>query len=263
MADLSTIRAWEQAEIARSRDEAGHASAARLATDEAIIRRYARPPADTPFPLEYAYHLLGDVTGQTVLDYGCGDGENTVLLGRRGARIIALDVSEALLGLARNRLATDGSRPPLFLAGSAHEIPLPSSSADVVFGIAILHHLDLDRASAEVRRVLKPGGRAIFQEPVRDSRMLKIVRGLIPYRGADVSDFERQLNTADIKRFSEGFAIRRDRFFSLPFINLAQVLPWGRRHLDRLYRLDGGILARAPFLRRYAGIRVFELVKSG
>jgi len=263
MADLSAIREWEQAEIARSRVEAGQASAARLATDEAGIQRYARPPADTPFPLEYAYHLLGDVTRLTVLDYGCGDGENTVLLARRNARIVALDVSEALLDLARSRLARDAKiRLPLFLAGSAHEIPLPASSVDVVFGIAILHHLDLDRSAAEIRRVLKPGGRAIFQEPVRDSRTLKIIRGLIPYRAADVSDFERQLTSIDIDRFSRGFRRGRDRAFSLPFINLAQVMPWSRRHLDRLYKLDGAILARAPILRRYAGIRVFELIKS-
>src|SRR5262245_18060433 len=144
MADRSEIRAWEQAEIARSRNEADQASPARLATDETFIRRYERPPAGTSFPLEYAYHLLGDVGGLRVLDSGCGDGESPMLLVRRRAHVVGLDVSESLLLLARHRLAMYAkSRLPLFLAGSAHEIPLPSSSIDVVFGIAILHHLDL------------------------------------------------------------------------------------------------------------------------
>lgn len=262
MITLSAIRAWEHAEIERSRGEAVQTPLSRLVMDEPNIERYRDPSAETPYPLEYAFHLLGPVAGKTVLDYGCGNGENALLLARRKARVLGLDVSDALLSLARTRLALNGSTGmTTFFAGSAHDLPLPDHSVDVVFGIAILHHLDLQRAASEVLRVLRPGGRAIFQEPVRDSRMLKAIRRLVPYRAADVSDYERPLTTREIHQFSARYVLGRHRAFSLPFINLAQVLPVLERHVMSLYRLDGAVLRHARFLTPYAGIRVFELIK--
>src|SRR5262249_22074340 len=135
------------------------------------LKRYMAPPADTCYPLEYAYHLLGDARGKQVLDYGCGDGIHALTLARRGARVKSLDISPELIAIARRRLHINGIDASVeFIVGSAHEIPLPDESVDVVFGIAILHHLDLALSAREVYRVLKPGGRAIFQEPVRNSR---------------------------------------------------------------------------------------------
>jgi len=260
---MSSIRAWEMAEIVRSRTEAAQSSNQRIVVDGPNVRRYLNPPADTPYPLEYAFHLLGDATGQKVLDYGCGDGESAILLVRRNARIVGLDLSDDLLRLARTRLSVNGlGGETMLIAGSAHDIPLPDSSVDIVFGMAILHHLDLERAAAEVWRVLKPGGRAIFKEPVRDSRLLKAVRGLIPYKAADVSDYERPLTSQEIRRFGARFVLGRQRAFSLPFINVANVLPALRPSLMRLYRLDRTLLKYVPFLRHYAGVRVFELLKT-
>jgi tRNA G46 methylase TrmB len=47
------------------------------------LARHLNPPADTVYPLEYSFHLLGNLGVQTVLEYGCGDGENTVALAAR------------------------------------------------------------------------------------------------------------------------------------------------------------------------------------
>ena len=78
------LRKWERVEIERSNAEAQHQDAADLKADETQIARYLNPPADTAYYLEYAYHLLGDVRGRRVLDFGCGNGENTILLARGG-----------------------------------------------------------------------------------------------------------------------------------------------------------------------------------
>ena len=48
-------------------------------------------------------------------------------------------------------------------------------------------------------RVLKPGGRAVFKEPVRASRLLRLARAFVPYRRSDVSPFERPLTLADVE----------------------------------------------------------------
>ena len=163
MADDQNLTTWENAEVERSAREASDTRLERLHVAPRDIARYLNPPADTCFPLEYSYYLLDAVRGKVVLDYGCGSGGNTVLLANRGARVLSMDLSESLIRLAQNRLKINSIAGNVrFLTGSAHNIPLQDESVDVVFGIAILHHLDLALASPEVHRVLRTYGRAIF-----------------------------------------------------------------------------------------------------
>jgi len=257
-----TVSEWEQAEINRSEFEAQHTPHERLVADEKNVARYLNPPMETAYPLEYAYALLGDVTGKTILDFGCGSGENALLLARRGARVIGVDISTALLTLASRRLALNGLGDAAeFMVGSAHDLPLPDNSVDVVLGIAILHHLDLAAAAREVRRVLKPGGLAIFQEPVRDSAVVRTIRRMIPYTAPDVSPFERPLTTPELQSFAKDFRVEAWRAFSLPFVNLIQVVPQLKRYIHPAYRMDKRMLTSAPALSKFAGIRVLALRK--
>ena len=253
---------WERAEIVRSAVEARNTPESRLKADERNLARYLSPPADTVFPLEYSFAAIGDVRGRTVLDFGCGSGENSLVLARRGARVVGVDLSESLLRLARRRLEVNGvAEGARFVAGSAHDLPLAARSVDLVLGIAILHHLDLDATSREIYRVLRPGGRAVFQEPVRDSALLRTVRRCIPYRDPEVSPFERPLTTRELERFAAPFASLHMRAFSLPFVNVAQVVPQLRRYIMPAYRLDGAILRQMPALERFSGVRVITLTK--
>jgi ubiquinone/menaquinone biosynthesis C-methylase UbiE len=259
---VSSIRTREAAEVERSEIEAARTSGERLATDIDEMRRYLDPPPATPYPLEYAFRLVGDVRRKVVLDYGCGSGENCVPLVMRDARVIGLDVSQALLRLARERLRRVGlEERARFVAASGHELPLPDGSVDAVLGIAILHHLAIEPAAQEIRRVLRPGGVAVFQEPIRNSAVLRAVRAAIPYRDPEVSDDERPLVDADLRVFHRLFSRYHERNFSLPFVNLANVVPSLRRHIKALYRVDGALLRRAPWLEGFAGIRVFAVTK--
>jgi SAM-dependent methyltransferase len=258
------MQQWERAEIARSSIEATLTAAeeAALRVTPETFARYAAPPADTAYPLEYAYHQLGNVEGCRVIDFGCGSGANTALLANRGAHVWAIDISQELLRLGRRRLALSGrAGGATFVAGSAHDLPFPDESIDVVFGIAILHHLDLDLVSREVRRVLKPGGRAIFQEPVRNSPVVRFLRSLVPYRAPDISPYERPLTDAELQRFAAGFSSGSVRPFALPHVQVGQKLPVVKRHWRTLYGMDRAILRRAPGLARYASIRVISLTK--
>ncbi len=74
MTDASSIAVWEGIEVQRSESEAKKRQNENLKLSASVIQRYLDPPANSPFPLEYAYNLLGDVTGLRVLDYGCGGG---------------------------------------------------------------------------------------------------------------------------------------------------------------------------------------------
>src|SRR5438876_3365305 len=210
----------EHAEIERSAYEAVHTPHERFIVDETNLSRYLNPPRQTVYPLEYAFSLLGDVRGRTILDFGCGSGENTLPLVRRGARVIGVDISTDLIGLAERRLALNGlAGAAQFIVGSGHDLPILSESIDILLGIAILHHLNLDQAAHEVHRVLKSGARGIFQEPVRDSRLIRTIRRCIPYRAPDVSPFERPLTGREVDGFTARFRSRSVRAFSLPFVN--------------------------------------------
>jgi ubiquinone/menaquinone biosynthesis C-methylase UbiE len=256
------MQEWERAEVRRSSIEANLTADEGLRVTGETLARYARPPRDTAYPLEFAYHLLGDVTGRRVVDFGCGSGANTALLAGRGARVCGIDISEDLLRLAQRRLAASGlAGGAAFIAGSAHDLPFPDESIDVVFGMAILHHLDLDLVSREVRRVLKPGGRAIFKEPVRNSAVLRFLRKLVPYRAPDISPYERPLTDEELARFARGFRSWSTRAFGLPHVQVGQVLPVVRQYWRALYEWDRRILDRAPWLARYASVRVISLSK--
>lgn len=255
------IDVWERVEVERSSTEAKRRSNDELRIRDSILERYAAPSCETPYALEYAYHLLGDVTGESVLDYGCGAGENSVLIAGHGGHPVGIDISPDLLELAERRMDLHEHSSYEFKVGSAHELPLEDESVDVVFGMAILHHLDLDLSSKEVFRVLKKGGRAIFFEPVRNSRFVWFIRNLIPYTSPEVSPFERPLTEAELATFSAQFTDYHQRAFSLPFVNLIETLGLGDGLLNMAIKIDGRILKALPFLSHFASIRVFEIKK--
>jgi len=257
-----SMQQWERAEIARSSVEATLTGDQALRVSADTFARYAHPPRDTAYPLEFAYQELGDVGGMRVVDFGCGSGANSVLLANRGAHVWGIDISEDLLRLAQRRLGVNGrAGGATFIAGSAHDMPFPDNSIDVVFGIAILHHLDLDLVSKEIRRVLKPGGRAIFQEPVRNSKVIRFVRSLIPYRAPDISPYERPLTDGELNRFASGFSSWSVRAFALPHVQVGQVVPVAKNYWRTWYAWDRAVLRALPWLSRYASIRVISLVK--
>ncbi|HEX5834049.1 MAG TPA: class I SAM-dependent methyltransferase [Pyrinomonadaceae bacterium] len=255
-------RRRERAEISRSAHEADSAQKkSHLLTSKNTITRYHAPAATTIFPLEYAFHLLGDVRGKTILEYGCGNGENTVVLANRGAKIIALDISAELLAIARKRLEANGCHDVDLLIGSAHDLPLADESVDIIFGMAILHHLDLHLASHEVLRVLKKGGRGIFEEPTRNSKLVRTVRRLFPQR-ADVSEFERPLTNQEMREFAAACRYEA-KTFQLLFSSLASLVPRWSKHAIRLSaQLDAHLLRLVPPLAYYGTITVFQMTKE-
>ncbi len=259
--DANGLLTWERAEIKRSSAEASKTAAIRP-TAPGILKRYTSTTASTPYPLEYAFHLVGDARGLRVLDLGSGTGANSTILAARGARVTSMDISPDLLALAERRVALDGFGEAITtVCGSAHSIPVPTASIDLVFGAAILHHLDLALTAQEVHRVLKPGGRAIFTEPIRNSRVLAFLRRLVPYQAADVSPFERPLRQDEIDSFASLFTRQHARRFRLPLVPLLRMaLP--KRAERRVFGWDRALLERWPRLGHFATVSVFEVLKG-
>jgi SAM-dependent methyltransferase len=206
----------DRAEIERSAEEARKLVVEPV--DWVQVERYVNPPSDTPYPLEYAFHLLGDVRGKTVLDFGCGAGENIVPLVKRGAHVIGLDVSPELVGLARQRLERAGLKADLRVA-SAYATGLPDGSVDVIFSISLIHHLDIGQVREEMLRILAKDGRAILKEPIRFSTIYARLRALLPAQG-DISEYEHPLTRAELANVCAPFEPEGMRYFRLPFVPL-------------------------------------------
>ncbi|MFC6093428.1 class I SAM-dependent methyltransferase [Saccharothrix lopnurensis] len=104
--------------------------------------------------------LAGDVAGRKVLDAGCGSGPLFAALRDRGADVSGFDASTTMVGLARRRLGADAD---LRVADLADPLPFPDGAFDDVVSALVLHYLeDWTAPLAELRRVLKPGGRLII-----------------------------------------------------------------------------------------------------
>jgi ubiquinone/menaquinone biosynthesis C-methylase UbiE len=107
-------------------------------------------------------NAAGVEPGARVLELGCGTGEYTERIARTGAFLVALDLVPDLLRVAASRALPTTTQ---LVLGDAESLPFPDSSFDAVVGNAVLHHLRLDSALDEIRRVLRPGGRCAFTEP--------------------------------------------------------------------------------------------------
>ena len=117
---------------------------------------------------------LGDLKGKRVLDLGCGHGMASVLFARQGALVTALDVSLGYLAEAKNRAFANGLQVNV-LTACAELLPFADNSFDLIWGNAILHHLNLDFAQREILRVLVPHGKSVFCEPVSFSVLTRLI----------------------------------------------------------------------------------------
>lgn len=226
--------------------------------DPAESSRYLHPSRTMPYPLEYAFDLLGEVAGKHVLELGCGSGENTVPLCQRGAHVLGIDVSSELIALAKQRLRQAGLAAEL-KAGSEYALEIADQSVDVIFCASVMHHLNIAAAASEMCRVLKPGGAVVLKEPIRFSEAYAALRNLLPARPA-VSKYEHPLTRPEFESIAGMFACDGLRYFRLPWVGVA------RRTSPSLprpaSRTDDRILGAFPFLSHFAPVAVVRLTQK-
>ncbi len=150
------------------------------ATGDSYPAHYRIQPTYPVF--ERMLSLLGDDLSNThVLEYGCGTGWITLELARRGASVSAFDISAEAVAQTREALKAAGLLDRCTVdVMSGERLNYPDGSFDMAIGFAILHHLALDPALSELRRVLKPGGRAFFGEPLKSNPFIRLFRRLTP-----------------------------------------------------------------------------------
>lgn len=186
------------------------------AADVRFWDKIARKYSASPIGDMQGYERTVDRTRQllratdTVLELGCGTGTTALKLAPHVARMVATDVSDKMIAIAREKAAAQGCTNAEFTVARPEDAPWPDAAFDAVLAFN-LWHLVADRAPAlaHVRRVLKPGGLFVSKTPCL-AEMNPLIRLAVPVARLigkapwvaifSAGEFEREIEAA-------GFAI--------------------------------------------------------
>ncbi len=186
---------------------------------------------------------LGDVA-----EICCGRGEAVELVAGRFRRAVGVDISLNMLRAARNDHHASNLT---FIQGDATRLPLADGSFDSVFMLGGIHHVN-DRAALfrEIARILKPGGRFFFREPVSDFWPWLMLRKAI-YRLSPALDHltERPLRYDETAPYLTGAKLQLTSWRTYGFFGFCLLMNSDVLVFNRLFRFIPGI---RPITRAFA-----------
>ena len=163
-----------------------------------------------------------------ILDVGCGHGRHAKPAARAGHRVVGVDLCRPLLAIGNDASSTALPARIEWVVGDATSLPIRDSTFDAALCVAVLHHLpsrdDRLAALADVRRVLRPSGRAFISVWARDNPYLRDVVGLrlesddveVPWRlpdGTNVPRFYHLFSEGELERLIIDSRLYGERFF--------------------------------------------------
>jgi SAM-dependent methyltransferase len=202
-----------------------------------------------------------------ILSLGGGIDSPAVALAKAGNRVVSVDISPvaaaATVELARQEHVAGNLTT---LVGASEDIDLNDESFDVVLSKRALHHMDVERTVARIRRLLVDGGMFLAEEPICLSAGLEWVHRRFPFHpSAPRTPDERELTQDDLSLIRHSFREVRLSFFDcLTRESVAYVLARTRMDslLNPLGRLDYVLLNKSrPILRRLATYAIVEASK--
>lgn len=173
-----------------------------------ILEHYKSSPED------YVIYLLHVATydfaeqfthDKHVLDYGCGSGYGAARIARSAAQVTAVDVAEDAIDYARGQYQADNLE---FRAiNPDRPLPFPDQSFDTVLSFQVFEHVpDTARYLAEIRRVLRPGGRLVLVTPDRSTRLLPMQK---PWNRWHLKEYDADSLLARVRRHFSGVELLR------------------------------------------------------
>jgi 2-polyprenyl-3-methyl-5-hydroxy-6-metoxy-1,4-benzoquinol methylase len=223
-------------------------------TPNELVERYQRCARWRTYYPECVVRFLTLNRPEHVCDFGCGSGEMACRLGRMGYRVTGLDVSPDLIEVARERAKMEGVEDRVqFIVADGASANLTDGAFDAVLAMSVVHHMPINDALNALERLLRPGGRVAFLEPVAYSQTLQRLRDRAPVE-KDVSPDERQLSREEVTYIGERFEIEAIRHFHL-LTRLRRLMPGGGFGI--LEPLMSGIdqaLLKVPGMSRFAGV---------
>ncbi len=142
-----------------------------------------------------------------VLELGSGTESIALKISSADYILYSIDISEEAVSYAeQHKILTDAK----ISVDDAHHTNFPSEMFDLVIGRGVLHHLDLQTACTEIKRVLKSGGKIVFGEPLDCNVLINLYRKLTPQiRSRD----ERPLSAEMLKFIQSQFSSIQVRYY--------------------------------------------------
>ncbi len=155
---MTNTESWDRAApqyVAQHRAHAGRAEVG------ATLHHHVRYGRDLPDDAEF--RLVPNLRDKRVLELGCGDGSNAVVMARAGAKVIAIDASRTMLDIAEAH-AIESKTKVEFHQGDLSELAwLRAESVEFALSVGVLAEVeDLDRALRQIHRVLRVGSMFVF-----------------------------------------------------------------------------------------------------
>lgn len=235
--------------------------------------------AVTAIENRYALNTMGDIKDKHILDLGCGAGETSVYFALKGAKVTAGDISQKMIHVV-NQLAAKWDVEVDTKVVIGEDMDLQSSYYDYVFGNGVLHHLDREKAYNEIFRVLKPGGRAIFIEPLCYNPVISIYRLIAktvrtksekPFRFRDFRYLRKLFAHVKHREFWLATQLIFIYFFLIKRVNPRKERYWKKIIIEaeslapmytKLLKVDNWLLKHLPFLRVFCWNTVMVLEKG-
>jgi 2-polyprenyl-3-methyl-5-hydroxy-6-metoxy-1,4-benzoquinol methylase len=206
---------------------------------------------------------------QRLLDFGCGSGTQSIRYAKIGYQVVGFDIStkniEGCKALAYKYHLSGNTQ---FDVQAAEELSYADESFDVIAGVDILHHLEIEPSIGQVHRLLKPGGIAVFREhievPVIDAlRNTSLVRRFFPNDASynkNITQDERKLSAHDIKFIQSIFPRHVLLRFGL-ISRMHYFFPAAPGKASRVEKMDHALMNIFPFLQRLGGSIILILRK--
>lgn len=206
--------------------------------------------------------LANYANGKKVLEYGCGPGYNSFFLAEHAHELIAIDISDFAIQTAEQEAIKRNVTNASFIEMNAEELDFKDETFDLVFGNSIIHHLDLDKSYSEIRRVLKPGAKAVFYEPLGHNYFINKYRKATPEMR---TEDEHPLLMKDIelaKKYFQDVKVSYHHLSTLASVPLRNTI-FFKPLLSLFTFTDKVIFALLPFTKKYAWFSIIELTREG
>jgi 2-polyprenyl-3-methyl-5-hydroxy-6-metoxy-1,4-benzoquinol methylase len=190
-----------------------------------------------------------------VLEIGCGTGLFTKELAATDNTIIAIDISDALIKKAKERVHAKNVK---LVVGNAYKTEFKSNSYDFIVGSSSLHHLEVDSALKEFSRILKPGGSIMFTEPNMMNPQVALIKNVpaIKRRAGDSPD-----ETAFF-RWAIARKLRNHDFTDISIVPFDFMHPQIPESLLGIAGQLTSVIEKVPILKEIAGSLIIQCRKK-
>lgn len=211
---------------------------------------------------------LGDIKGKRILELGCGAGEASVYFAKKGANVVATDISTKMLQVVQ-KVAEKHNVSVSTKKTNSHKIDFDDEIFDIVYAGNLLHHVDIEKTLVEVYRVLKKSGVFVSWDPIAHNPVINIYRRIAkevrtedehPIKMSDLKIFRKYFSRVEIDTTWFFTLLIFIKFYFFDRIDPNKVRYWKKivtehKKLEKMYnkleKTSKVFLKLLPFMKRY------------